>query len=234
MVKKVLVSDYDQTFYLNDLDIEKNKEAIKKFRAKNNLFVIATGRSYDDFMKKAELYKIKYDYVILNHGATIIDCDGEILENYYIIPEVLKKLKNDLCLEKTINYFCCSELESRVDFSHPNITKINVKYNTKADAINTNFIILQKYSNFVNSYHISECSLEIISNTIDKSKAISFLIEKLNISKEDIYTIGNGYSDINMVKDFNGYAMRESVDDLKKVAKKSVDSVSNLVEMIKE
>ena len=33
-MKKILVSDYDQTFYLNDEDIEKNKTSLKKFRDK--------------------------------------------------------------------------------------------------------------------------------------------------------------------------------------------------------
>ena len=51
-MKKILVSDYDQTFYLNDEDIEKNKTSVKKFRDKGNIFIFATGRSYMDFMKK--------------------------------------------------------------------------------------------------------------------------------------------------------------------------------------
>lgn len=35
-MKKILVSDYDQTFYLNDEDIEKNKTSVKKFRNQKN------------------------------------------------------------------------------------------------------------------------------------------------------------------------------------------------------
>lgn len=30
-MKKLLVSDYDNTFYINDEDIEKNKNQVKKF-----------------------------------------------------------------------------------------------------------------------------------------------------------------------------------------------------------
>lgn len=30
-MKKILVSDYDQTFYINDEDIQKNKIAVNKF-----------------------------------------------------------------------------------------------------------------------------------------------------------------------------------------------------------
>ena len=50
--KKILVSDYDKTFYLNDEDIEKNKIAINEFRKRENIFIIATGRSYFDFHNK--------------------------------------------------------------------------------------------------------------------------------------------------------------------------------------
>ena len=51
---KILVSDYDQTFYLNDEDVEKNKIAVKDFRNKGNIFVFATGRSFFDFHNKAK------------------------------------------------------------------------------------------------------------------------------------------------------------------------------------
>ena len=69
--KKIIISDYDQTFYINDEDIERNKVAVSKFEEKGNLFIIVTGRSYLDFKNKVEAYNINYNYVILNHGATI-------------------------------------------------------------------------------------------------------------------------------------------------------------------
>ena len=72
-MKKVLISDYDQTFYLNDEDIEKNKIYVEKFRKEGNIFVLATGRSYYDMQRKIEQYNIKYDYLIINHGASILD-----------------------------------------------------------------------------------------------------------------------------------------------------------------
>ena len=135
-------------------------------------------------------------------------------------------------LEKSIKSFCCSKLESRVDFEHNDLTKINVKYNTKEEAMTINEIINNKYSNDVNSYYVTENSLEIISNKTNKSNAINLLIERLNILQENVYTIGDGYSDIEMIKDFNGYAMRESVNELKQVAIKKYESVSNLIDEI--
>ena len=84
-MRKILVSDYDQTFYLNDEDIEKNKKSVEEFRKKGNIFVFATGRSYFDFMNKAEQYKLKWDYLIINHGATILDKNNNIISNRSIL-----------------------------------------------------------------------------------------------------------------------------------------------------
>lgn len=230
MNKKILVSDYDSTFYLNDLDMEKNKKAVSKFRKDGNIFVIATGRSYFDFYNKVNQYNFDYDYLIINHGATILDKDDNVFDNFIINNDIVKDLEKDLQLEKAISYFCCSNLESRVSFDHGNLTKINVRYNTKEEAMDISKKINDKYLNYINAYYVTENSVEIISHKANKSKAIGLLLNKFNMPRENVYTIGDGYSDILMVKDFNGCAMKNSVDELKKVASKEYSSVSELIE----
>ena len=230
--KKMLVSDYDQTFYLSDEDIEKNKKAVDKFRKEGNIFVIATGRSYFDFHNKVDMYNFEYDYVIINHGATILDNNDNVFANFSINDEIINNIKEDLQLEKSIKGFCCSRLESRVDFDHKDLTKINVKYNSKEEAMTINEIINSKYSNYINSYYVTENSLEVISNETNKSKAINLLLNRLDVLLENVYTIGDGYSDIGMIKDFSGYAMVNSVKELKQVAIREYESVSDLIDEI--
>ena len=75
-MKKLLASDYDQTYYLNDSDIIRNIEKNKRWIDKGNIFAIATGRSYQDLKNKKNKYNFIFDYAILNHGATIIDKNG--------------------------------------------------------------------------------------------------------------------------------------------------------------
>ena len=228
-MKKVIVSDYDQTFYINDEDIEKNKIAIKEFRDKGNIFIIATGRSFLDFKKKVNEYNIKYDYCIIDHGATVLDKNDNILFSFSIDNDVIQKIKKDMFLDKSINYFCTSLLESRVDFEHKNLTKMHARYNSRKEAMDINEIINKNYSKQVNSYYVTENSIEIISNQTNKSKAIELLMDKIDVDVKNVYTIGDGYSDIEMVKDFNGYCMKDSVKELKNVAKKEYKSVSYLV-----
>ena len=229
ITKKIIVSDYDRTFYINDKDIEKNKIAVAEFEKKGNMFIIATGRSYFDFKNKTNTYNINYNYVILNHGATIINGNDEVIYNFPINNDIIPKIKNELNLEKTIEHFCCSKLESRVDFNHPNLTKIRVKYNDKEKTMRINKILNEKFSEYINSYYVSNNAIEIISNKTNKSNAIKSLIQKLNINERDVYTIGDGFTDIKMVKDFNGYCMVESIEELKKIAIKQYNSVSELI-----
>lgn len=233
-MKKLLVSDYDQTFYINDEDIERNKIAVNEFRSKGNIFVIATGRSYDDFMKKKNEYNIQYDYLIINHGATILNKDDNIIFNEEITNEILDNLKSDLRIEDSERNFCCSMLESRVDLEHRDLTKIHVKYSDLEYSNEIQKKLKEKYNSFLNVYWVSGNSLEIISKKINKSKAIKLLSEKIKIRQEEIYTIGDGYSDIEMVKDYNGYAIKEAVKELKEVAIDEIESVSDLIKKFEE
>ena len=230
--KKILVSDYDQTFYLNDDDIEKNKIAISEFREKGNIFVIATGRSFLDFKNKLDIYKFDYDYVIINHGSTILDKDDNIIYNFSINNEIIDNLVKDLEIEKTIKLFCCSKLESRVNFNYNNLTKIHATYNDKETAMNISEKLNKKYNEYVNAYFVTGNAVEIISKDTDKSYAIELLSNDLEIEQSHVYTIGDGYSDIEMVRDYNGYCMKKSVNELKIIAKKEYESVSQLVKEI--
>lgn len=232
--KKMLVSDYDQTFYINDIDIEKNKMAVSEFEAKGNFFLIATGRSYLDFKNKAEAYNISYNYVILNHGATIIDSNDNIIYNSPIDNAIISKIKDEINIQKAVKFFCCSALESRVDINYNDLTKIHIKYNSKEETMEKNKILNNKYSQYINSYYVAGGSIEIVSNNTNKSNAIKLLAKKFNINDKNIYTIGDGFSDIEMVKDFKGYCMKESVKELKKVAIKEYKSVSELIGEIME
>lgn len=231
-MKKIIASDYDRTFYINDEDIEKNKMAVDKFIKLGNKFIIATGRSYYDLMKKVNQYNLIYDYAIINHGATILNKKNDIIFNVSINNNIINELKNELELEKSTEWFCCSKLESRVDFEHTNLTKINVKYPTKKKSLEMNEKINSKFSQYIISYNITSSSIEIVSNKVNKSKSIKMLAEKLGVEKNNIYTIGDGYSDIQMIKDFNGYCMEESVEELKEIALEELPSVSKLVEKV--
>lgn len=229
-MKKLLASDYDQTYYLNDSDIIRNIEETKRWIDKGNIFVIATGRSYQDLKNKKDKYNFIFDYAILNHGATIIDKNNNILWNKSISNKIIPKIKNNIDKSNYISYFCCSTLESRVDFNHSNLTKIAVTFDNKEKALKKAEELNRLFKNDIKAFYVNKNSVEIISNKTSKEQAIQYLAKVNNIDKSEIYTIGDGYSDINMIKAFQGYGMEQSVEEVKINAKKVYNSVSLLIE----
>ena len=79
---KLLVSDFDGTYYLDDNDIKLNNRVIKKFQNKNNLFMLSSGRSYKSLKEKVNEYQIPYDYLSCCDGSILYDKKGNIIEMY--------------------------------------------------------------------------------------------------------------------------------------------------------
>ena len=208
-------------------------EEVEKFRRLNNLFVIATGRSYYDFGKKKKKYDIKYDYLVINHGATILNKEEETISNYVIDENVKLDLVKELDLRDQETMFACSGLESRVSIKNKNITKINKKYRTLEEAKEINDYINKKYKDKVESYLLpTSNAVEVISAKTNKAKAVQELSNLENIKKDNVYTIGDSYNDVEMIEKFNGYSIENAKEEVKKVSKGECSSVSKLIKKL--
>lgn len=61
---------------------------------------------------------------------------------------------------------------------------------------------------------------------------IKKIVETENIKNKDVYTIGDGINDVDMVRDYNGYRVKNSCDELNTITNKVVDSVNDLIKEI--
>lgn len=228
----MLISDYDNTFYINDNDIKKNVQFINKFIEKN-FFVIATGRSYISIQKEIKKYNIPYHYLIINHGASILK-NNKIIYNISIDNSIKNQMVKELELEKSIYYLCNSGIHS-TSIVDKNITRIHVEYKSEAEAKRINDILLSKYSNYIRTFLVDKNkSIEIVSWNVDKANAINYIAKIEEITQNQIYTIGDNYTDIEMIKSFQGYAVKNSISELKKFALNEYSSVSDLIREIIE
>lgn len=216
MNKKVLVVDYDRTLFINNNDMLNNIKAINNFRSKGNIFVIATGRTYSSLKKEIDKHKIQYDYLILNHGALVIKNDNTALFHYKIDKSILLDVNDYLTKLKAKNIFYSYYLEDTNDINNPDISKLTAKFSSNLDNFKEIIMnIIKKYNNALNIYFTQNFEIEIISKDTNKSQALNLLMKKANFKKENIYTIGDSYTDIEMIKDYNGSCMDNSIDILK-------------------
>lgn len=233
-MKKLLVSDYDGTFYVDDESIKHNIHKVKEFRNKGNIFAIATGRSFYDFIEKLKQFDIEYDYLIINHGASLLNKNHNLIKNYYIDNKVKQDIKNEFNLVDGKNIFTCKCLESRVSINEKNITKIHIEFKTKEKLIKIKDILNTKYKHLVNSYLITGLNncIEVTSLNSEKSIAIKEIAQIEDIKQNNIFTIGDSFNDLKMLETFNGFCMQKSEELIKQKITRKCTSVEEIIDIV--
>lgn len=203
---KLLVSDYDGTFKSNIKNLYINIKTINKFIECGNKFVIATGRNFESIKSEIDIYGIPYNYLVCNNGLITFDDENNIISCTALTDNDLNFIQTSLNSEKysakTKNYnFYCATTEIS------NILEVSATFKNKKTAKEYKQFLEQMRSNIL-CYQIN--NRLFIGNNSSKAKAISIIQEKENISKEDIFTVGDNLNDIEMLKEFNGYKMMKS------------------------
>lgn len=234
-MQKIIFSDYDGTLDTSVENITENIEAIKKFRQKCNLFVIATGRSYPDLKRKLDLYPIPFDYLILNHGSVILNKDKDVISSCLISKNIVLELLQLITKHHVEKIILFDIFNKDIKNVSNEITKIMLEIDTKDLAINLSDKINYEYKDSVKSYVI-KCKdiylLEIISVNTDKSQAIEKVLELENIPDEFVYPIGDGINDVEMILKYDGFGMKKSSDIIYKTTNKLCHNVAQLIDLI--
>lgn len=227
-MKKLVISDYDDTLFTTKEDLDKNIVKIKEFQEKGNLFIISTSRSWNSIHEEIKKYNIPYDYVCCNMGAGIFDKTGKQIYANFISPfeknlveQILKQAEKNIEVtrfgipdvqdensDKIVGY----KIKSDVEVLEKLIEKLNVvspyfKVNFKKDD--------------------KKVFLNNLSNT--KEKGIEKLRQLCNLEDYEVITVGDDDVDFNMIKKYNGYRMEKSSEMLVNNINKKVFSVSELL-----
>lgn len=227
-MKKILVSDYDRTIYLDDNTTKKNISSIKKFMEKN-IFAIATGRSYKDFIGQIKKYNIDCNYYLLNYGNLVLDRKFNTIFEQCLTEKEISEITG-FFKDKDCEIYYCNRYENSKEVSL-NTYKIVLVYKDKEKQMHDyrEFVKKYKYLIFVLKSHPH---LEVISNRMDKSLSISEIEKREGTNL--VYVIGDSDNDITMIKKYNGYCVKNAVDEVKKISSKIYDSVSSLIDDLME
>lgn len=227
---KILVSDFDKTFYTDD--IEKNVELVNKFIEEGNKFIIATGRPLYLLRPELEKYSIKYDYLICNDGAVIFDSEENIIDKTNIEHFQAIKIYNFL---KRSSGFEHVYIDAIYDFGGLDAKDYNGILALPYDKnIATNILKEIKNKYFTVNAYLSHRWLNILSADVSKGTAIKFLCDKQNWLGENIYVIGDGLNDMSMTIFKNSYAVNDSNEEFKNNCNNVIEKFSDIFEEIKK
>lgn len=227
---KLLVSDFDGTYYVDDINILENNKKIQEFRSQGNLFMLSSGRSFNSLKKMCKKYNIEYDYLSC--------CDGSIL--YDKFDNIIIKYKlNQNILNAFLNLKELTEIQ-KVQYSYPddyypnyqgnlligcNIVieneKITEEFIYKFNELKTNYLDYD----FLCYRHDDVTFFCLKNKGINKSSTINYLKEILKINHDNIYTFGDNENDYCMLKLFNSYYIGNPDERIKKVCQKGYNQV---------
>lgn len=227
---KLLVADFDDTLF-DGKNYQKNLDYINKFTEAGHLFIIATGRYKDSLLSDMNGFKIPYSYLICNDGAIIFDKNLNVVYR----KDIPKQISYDIAIKlKQENFIVSCYIDTGLTLTkEADVTanKVIGKFNNRDKAEELLEHINNKYSD-VNGY-LSTKWINITERNVNKGEGIKYVADLLNINYNNIYTIGDNINDLSMSNyKFNSYAMDNSVEELKKVTKKTYGAVYELIEDI--
>lgn len=249
MEKYLIMTDLDGTLLNKKSKISrKSIKYIRKIVNNGHYFVFATGRPYQGCIKYYTQLKINSPLVCDNGGSIHFPYDHS-KDIFISIPlelfiDLLKKIKPYIYSGMssnfdTIYYYNRKEVPMFLQHLTPPRTIIEGDLDEiiKIPPINPTLFIknehfekvinvlkLDKYSSIINyrfwKDYNDKVSLELFNKDATKGHALIKLKELLNIKKENDLVFGDQLNDLEMIKAaYNGVAMINAKDELKKVSK---------------
>jgi hydroxymethylpyrimidine pyrophosphatase-like HAD family hydrolase len=251
---KILVSDFDYTIVEHGKPniTAENLQAIKRWREKGNIFIIASGRSLPSMSLEMHDFAEYADFLILNDGATIVSAHGEKIRSDRMDAKLIESFKDALLSQylhgeyATISYYGNREL----NYIKPGCCKFRIwfKYlddcQTVAKLIDNQFDKRMHYIIYPNVIQNHDTRLDWIDDNLlntlevncagtDKKSALDYLLNTLCLNNPvgKVITIGDDFNDLSMLNAYNGYTLEHARPEVAKCLPSSrvVQHLHNLI-----
>lgn len=225
---RFVISDYDDTLYIDEGTIRGNIERIKAFQTKGNLFAIATSRSFSSINEEIKKYNLPYDYLLTNMGAGIFDVNNNILYENYMNNKERQKIEEILK-----NYSSLEITRFGIIEEQPKGSEKIVGYKIKGNIADLK-TLEEILKNNLNEVEIklkkAENKMFLNDKNNAKEKGINELIQiQPELKRFEIVTVGDDDVDFGMLKKYDGYRMIKSSELLMKNITKIISSVGELM-----
>lgn len=253
---KYIFCDLDGTLYRNGISKEDSKaiEEIEKLGVKFN---IATGRIFSQAVKMTKDNINMNGYYICENGSYIYDFEKKLVYKGTIDDKIVKKVINLYKSDKATLYFkyngkvvlleenerfniYSSEYVIDKDFRNKNtynnlVGNIGIVSKDVDELYRLESFLISEFNDVLDIYFSSEYTLNLVPKGVSKHEAIKNVCRILNVSLDEVATIGDSPNDISMLKTTKySFAMKSARKEVKESANYIADSVEEAIKKIKE
>ncbi|MFV0479294.1 MAG: HAD family hydrolase [Anaerorhabdus sp.] len=243
---KVLASDYDGTLKVNDQLSDKDIETIKKWQKGGNWFGVVTGRSPVTIKEEMKLWQLEPDFLICNNGGVILNRNYEVLEISRIPDDTAASLLDYIettassevvvnngvqRAKKQVGKDDVAALEVEKIKQAGGIAQIVVWFSTQDKVKEVADYINKEYSAVVEAFMNIKC-IDIVPKGCNKGVGLEKIAEIYDIPLNSIYTIGDAFNDLPMLKIFTSATLEHAVDEIKAEVETVVPNVASFLEKL--
>ncbi|CAM4277062.1 HAD hydrolase family protein [Erysipelothrix inopinata] len=236
---KLFASDYDGTLFKDRIIREDDLHSIRKFREQGHKFGLVSGRSIDSLKTEIEKHDIPVDFIVGINGGAVETGEGEQLFIRMMETDIAHEL-----IEAVENFgvkfygandgyrlsrvYCSDDVD---DCFKPNINLVpmdimldegvSAMYVWVGDEDRAQTLanmITEQYGDRGIIAYPNVHSVDIGIKGISKSTGLEMIIDHYNVD-DTVYTIGDSFNDVPMIKDFHGFVMENGVDEVKAYGK---------------
>ena len=247
----LLASDFDGTLcrWENGGITKEDKEAVRRFRAAGNRFVLVTGRDFGSAMSVLREQDFEdLDSCFCMSGALCVDPSEKVIYERRTkegrVGELLRYFKETGALYAVVEVGKESysvdiggmQLAMRtISFAEgcriPSITHCNVKYETAEESVRRAEEISRLFGDFVNPL-LNHNNIDMPPAGVNKAGAAAYAAQMFQISEQSVYTVGDNLNDLAMVESFHGRAMQSGPPVLRSAAEKVVSTINEVIDEI--
>lgn len=236
---KILFSDYDgtiKTFRNNPnifekINFNKNIKSISNFISDGNKFILTTGRSTKSILKEIKQYDINFSYLTTYDGRVTFDDELNLMESKTLSKEILLELKkiieNEKLVKKTTIY---DEYGIINDFNDVILICLKPKNINELLRLIKEIFKYEKTLSISTNFIHNEIVIGIKSDKVDGAY---YLIDKNNWNTNDVYSVGDGKNDLELLNQYKGNRMLFSHNSLLMPIENVTTSVHKLIKRLK-
>lgn len=254
MIKHIFC-DLDGTLYENGAITKEDIVAIEEIEKRGVQFNVATGRVFKQARDIIEGSLDMNGYYICENGAFIHDKDYNVIFKQTIDDKLVKKVidrfestdaqlyfkyKGDVIVDSDTTAFRHYSSDFIVD---PNFEKrdsfdnlignIGICSENLEELSRIELYLKSEFSEVLEIYFSSTYTLNIVPKSVSKRGSIEHVIKTLNVSPDEVATIGDSPNDICMLEGFKySFVMSNAREEVKQSANYVVDSVKSAIDAI--
>lgn len=243
----IIGSDFDGTLCIGGKVSERNLEAIRYFRGEGGHFGVVTGRNYGSTYPHVTRFVTDcYDFTVGLNGAFGALPDGEFFfeehgDIHNVIPlyEYLRSCEDAVWVGCAVGkeFYFLGEDEDKTPpqslIGGGIFNQVNVPCVSDEAAQIICGQIRERFCAYFNPLQ-NGGTIDIPPAGVSKATGILRAAEYFGISAENIFTVGDNYNDLDMIRAFNGCAVENAVDSVKAAAECTVPDVAGVIEYIEK